>query len=273
MSKLWVYGDSYANSEHDLGNKRSQSWPYRLSTHFDEFESHARWGIGNDWIIEKFVENNPYTKGRTDRDIGIFLFSHPRRMRLPIHEGHDFLQSHTMTNETWKNRGDLSEHMRSYQSRLRKNGWLRQVQQQVLWDPWRWQRDIEQQLNVLNTYAKHFDMLIVHSGFGDPAAIATKSSVFDPELKSSEGFCWLDLLPLCSHRGGYKQVPNSNHSWITAPTDIAPCHMSPKMNKEYANILLAACTTHDLKPHLKNGWMSWSEAGWRRRADPEQTER
>lgn len=265
MSKLWVYGDSWANSEHDLRDKRSQSWPYRLSTHFDEFESHARWGIGNDWIMEKFVENNPYTKGRSDRDIGIFYFSHPRRMRLPIQEGVEWLQSHTLTNENWKGRGSYAVTIKDYQHRLRKNGWIRQVQEQVVWDQWRWRRDIEQQLHVLNTYSKYFSMLIVHSGFGDVGEIATKSNVFDKELKSSEGFCWLDVMPLGTHPGIQEHLPDDPLvKWVNAPLEKAPCHMSPAMNLEYYKLMLAACTTHDIKPHLKNGWVSWSDCAFNR---------
>lgn len=265
MSKLWVYGDSFANSENGLGDMRTKSWSHMLSTHFNEYESHASWGIGNDWIMEKFVQNNPYTKGKSDRDIGIFLFSHPRRMRLPIHEGNDLIQSHSYTNEDYKNRGDLSEVLKDFQSRLRKNGWLRQVQEQVMFDRWRWKYMIDLQLHTLNTYSKHFDMLIVHTGFADVAEIATKSSAFDHDLKAHPGFCWLDLIPIIENQNIFKRVPdNHKYRWIDAPLDIAPCHMSPRMNKEYYKIMLAACTTHKIKKHLNNGWISWSDAEYER---------
>jgi len=265
-SKLWVYGDSFANSEHNLEEGRSQSWPYRLSTHFDEFESHARWGIGNDYNIERFLENNPYTKGRNARDIGIFYFSHPRRLRLPIHEGIDWVQSHSYTNENNKRRGDIRETLEKLQRRLKKNGWLRQVQEQVMHDEWRWRNQIELQINTLNTYAKYFDMLILHTGFYDVAEIATKSPVLNnEELKSSSGFVWLDVMPLNTHPKLYQPMSaDTKVHWIQADLRKAPCHLSPQLNKEFYKIMLAACTTHNIKPYLKNGWTNWSDCTFKK---------
>jgi hypothetical protein len=260
MSKLYVYGDSYANSEFNMGAARTQTWSFLLSTHFDDYENHARWGIGNDYIIEKFVEHNPFTQGKTNRDIGIVILSHPRRVRLPIHEGIDWLQSHSYTNENNKKRGTYTLELEEFQTRLRKNGWLRQVQDQIMFDQWRWRYMIDLQLHVLNTYSKYFDMLIVHTGFGDVAHIATKSPVWNKDLKASEGFVWLDLVHLQGHEGAHQKIPGQELRWVEAPLEIAPCHMSPQMNVEYYKIMLAACTTCNItKKHLKNGWMKWSD--------------
>jgi len=247
-SKLWVYGDSFANSEFDLGPGREISWPYLLSKHFDEYESHARWGVGNDWIINQFMQNNPGTKSRSDRDIGIFIFSHPRRMCLPIHEGKYWLQSHTYTDEDNRNRGELGKECDRLQIKLKKRNWFKDIQEQVMYDPWRWRYMIDLQLHVLNTYSEYFDMLIVHSGFVDSAFAVTKSDVWNH--KRSEGFVFLDLMTPMEH-------PQAQG----LPTELqhAPCHMTKELNHQYYKIMLAACTTFNVKRHLVNGWKHWSD--------------
>jgi hypothetical protein len=67
-------------------------------------------------------------------------------------------------------------------------------------------------------------------------------------------------MPLNTHPKLYQPMSaDTEVHWIQADLRKAPCHLSPQLNNEFYKIMLAACTTHNIKPYLKNGWTNWSD--------------